>query len=65
MAEETLTATVNARIPKSEYDRIMKEVRDRRRSGVWASVADVVRDALTKYFAARQAKPEGDCNGQH
>jgi len=64
MAEETLSATVNARVPRSEYDRIVKEARRRRSSGAWVSVADIIREALHEYFAARK-QIEGDCNGQH
>jgi Arc/MetJ-type ribon-helix-helix transcriptional regulator len=65
MPHETLSATVNARVPRSEYDRIIREVKRRRSTGAWASVADVIRDALHKYFATRGELVDADCNGQH
>ena len=63
MAQETLSATVNARVPRSLYERIVKEARQRRRSGVWVSVADIIREALNEHFM--QPAPAEDCNGQH
>lgn len=65
MPHEILSATVNARLPRSEYEKIMREVKRRRATGAWASVADVIRDALHKYFAARGELVESDCNGQN
>jgi hypothetical protein len=60
--EETLSATVNARVAQSEYDRIIEETRKRRRSsGAWVSVADIIREALHEYFATRQG-PERNGN---
>jgi hypothetical protein len=56
--EETLSATVNARVPQSEYERIVEETRRRRRAGAWVSVADIIREALHEYFATRESPAE-------
>lgn len=60
--ETTLSATVNARVPRKLMQRITAEVQRRRRAGVWASVGDIVREALAKHL-----DPHGElgteCNG--
>lgn len=53
---ETLEALVKGRVPKAQYDAVLKLVRQRRQSGALVSQADILREALTEYFAKRKIK---------